>query len=238
MPPARSSGAGRPAYAVPYAFTVRWLNLGWFDSAVAAVGVLIAGVGMYYGLPSVQERRRRRQAVRRTGGTAAAPGPTVGAHGDAGPGSQGAGHDVFVSCAPADAVPAEQLAGLLRSAGLTVFLARVTTPGSVTYLVADRAVDRTANGILLYSRTVIDDPDPQVRDEYAALLQRVHSGGRLFVPALLDDVEPAELPPFARIRGPVDLRRPGTGHHDDQIAALVRALSPPPPSPPPSGPAD
>lgn len=188
----------------------------WANLTIALAGLLTGVAGAYFGYLAVRERLRR-PARRR-------PGPPV-------PSDPGGPYDAFVSYGRDDAVPAEALAARLAEHGLRVFLARRTEPGLIPCLEAERALLGSANGVLLYSRSTMDDPDPGLRDEYAALLGRVHSGGRRFVPALLDDVAHEELPPFARIRGAVDLRRPGTPHHDRQIDALVRALRSPQPDP-------
>ncbi|GHH77067.1 hypothetical protein GCM10018793_24210 [Streptomyces sulfonofaciens] len=39
-------------------------------------------------------------------------------------------------------------------------------------------------------------------------------------------VEDVDLPPFARIRRPVDLRDPGSDRFDQSLAMLVRAVRP------------
>lgn len=84
----------------------------------------------------------------------------------------------------------------------------------------ERALLGSANGVLIFSRATTGDP--RIMDEYAALLQRVHSGARRFVPVL---AEPVELPPFARIRVPLDLAC-GDAEYETRVDLLVRALRP------------
>ncbi|MGY3064193.1 hypothetical protein ACVWZD_008491 [Streptomyces sp. TE3672] len=135
--------------------------------------------------------------------------------------NQGGRYDVFISYAEADSGAAETLAGRLSTEGLRVFLAKWIGPGLVESLEKEAALSSSANGILVFSTATMNDA--AIRDEYAALLDRAHTGGRRFVPVLVEDVE---LPPFARIRRPVDLRDPGSAPFDDGLAMLVRALQP------------
>lgn len=128
---------------------------------------------------------------------------------------------MFISYAEVDHELAELLASRLQAEGLRVFLARWIGPGLVENLEKEGALLTSANGLLLFSGATMNDSG--IRDEYAALLQRVHSGGRRFIPVLVEDVQ---LPPFARIRRPVDLRDPDTAQFDERLAALVRAVRP------------
>ncbi|MFE4397900.1 MULTISPECIES: toll/interleukin-1 receptor domain-containing protein [Streptomycetaceae] len=130
-------------------------------------------------------------------------------------------YDAFVSYASVDTEAAQTLATGLRAEGLRVFLAEWIGPGLVESLEKEAALRVTANGLLLFSSATMNDA--AIRDEYAVLLQRVHTGGRRFIPVLVDDVE---LPPFARIRRPADLRNPGSEPYDVSLAALVRAVRP------------
>lgn len=130
-------------------------------------------------------------------------------------------YDVFVSYTEADSESAELLASRLRAEGLRVFLAAWIGPGLVESLEKEGALLASANGVLLFSGATMNDS--AIRDEYAALLQRAHCGGQRFIPVLVEDVE---LPPFARIRRPLDLRGPGTPEFDERLATLVRAVRP------------
>lgn len=133
----------------------------------------------------------------------------------------GGSFDLFISHAEADSGSAETLASRLRAEGLRVFLARWIGPGLVESLEKEGALRASANGLLVFSGATMNDA--AIRDEYAALLQRVHSGGRRFIPVLVEDVD---LPPFARIRRPVDLRDPGSAQYNENLATLVRAVGP------------
>ncbi|WP_326699069.1 toll/interleukin-1 receptor domain-containing protein [Streptomyces sp. NBC_01754] len=137
------------------------------------------------------------------------------------PVNPGGEYDVFISYADADRATAETLAGRLRAGGLRIFLAEWIGPGLVESLEKEAALSASANGILVFSATTMNDT--AIRDEYAALLARAHTGGRLFIPVLVEDVE---LPPFARIRRPVDLRDPGGPRFEESLALLVRAVQP------------
>lgn len=109
-------------------------------------------------------------------------------------------YDAFISYAEADEDRAEWLADGLRARGLRVWLAKWTGVGLIEYAEKEAALSASTNGVLLFSRTTMTAPDIQA--DYAAVLQRVHTTGRRFVPVL---VEPVDLPPFARIRRPLDL---------------------------------
>lgn len=78
-----------------------------------------------------------------------------------------------------------------------------------------------ANGVLILSRATMYDQ--AIRDEYAVMLHRVRTGGRRFVPVLVEDVE---LPPFAAIRKPLDLSGASRSGYQRQLTSLVRALRP------------
>ncbi|MFE7487124.1 toll/interleukin-1 receptor domain-containing protein [Kitasatospora sp. NPDC057965] len=196
--------------------------MGSWEVAIAAAGaaaaLFTAGAAVLSAGIDVRERLSR---LRRPADappalepvTESATGPAAAEPGDT--------YDAFVSYAQADTEVAQALAARLRAEGLRVFLAEWIGPGLVESLEKEAALRVTANGILLFSSATMDDA--AIRDEYAALLQRVHTGGRRFIPVLVDDVE---LPPFARIRRPADLRNPGSAPYDANLAALVRAVRP------------
>jgi hypothetical protein len=130
----------------------------------------------------------------------------------------GSSYDAFISYTDVDEATAEWLAQGLQARGLRVFLAKWIGVGLVEYTEKERALSNSVNGILLFSKASMSRAD--IRDEYAALLQQVHSGDRRFVPVL---VETVDLPPFARIRRPLDL----TSRRNSAAALeeLVRAVS-------------
>ncbi len=153
-----------------------------WNLAIAAISMVAGVAAAYFAYVAVRGHVRRRPKttpIRREPG-----GP----------------YDVFISYADADVGKAEWLADGLRTRGLRVFLAKWVGVGLVEYAEKERALADSANGVLLFSSTTMSRPD--IRDEYAALLQHVHSGARRFVPVL---VEKTDLPPFARIRKPLDL---------------------------------
>lgn len=163
--------------------------------AVAVIGTLAALASAWFAYIAVRGKIRRR-----TPNTTTGPSPTTGPY------------DAFISYAPQD----EPIAHQLHTRGIHVFLAKWIGIGLVEYAEKENALTQTANGILLFSHTTMTDP--AIRDEYAALLQRIHTGGRRFIPVLVEDVE---LPPFARIRKPLDL----TSHHEPaNLDALTRAV--------------
>lgn len=129
-------------------------------------------------------------------------------------------YDVFIAHTAADKDRAATLARDLDARGYHVFLAAWSGIGLITVLEKERALRRTANGLLLFSRATM--ADPAVRSDYAALLERVHRGGRLLVPVLIERVA---LPAYAEIRRPLDLtdRR----HYQQNLTLLVQALGPP-----------
>ncbi|WP_063823071.1 hypothetical protein [Streptomyces avermitilis] len=99
---------------------------------------------------------------------------------------------------------------------MSVFLVRWVEPGLVPLLETERALVGATLGVLLFGPGTM--ADSRIREEYAVLLQRVHGGGFRFVPARAGSVE---LPPFADIRRPVDLREPGTPRYDGEVARLA-----------------
>ncbi|GAA4973192.1 hypothetical protein HD597_005098 [Nonomuraea thailandensis] len=128
-------------------------------------------------------------------------------------------YDLFLSYVDADADAARRLARrLLTAHGLTVFFAEWSVgPGIVGLIAKGEAIEKAAHGALLFSRNSVGDAE--LMDAYAALLTRVYdgSGGR-FVPVRLDG---AELPTFAAIRQPIDLRR----GYDAEVAKLAAAVA-------------
>jgi hypothetical protein len=180
----------------------------WAEQTVAVVSTVAGVAGAYFAYVAVRGQLRRPRGRSRTPPPPSGPEP-------AGP------YDVFISYADADAPLAERLAARLRDEGLRVFLAQWIEVGLIEYLEKERALLGSANGVLMFSEATMNDP--KIRDEYAALLQRVHSGGQRFIPVLVTDVD---LPPFAGIRRPLDLRGPSLIDDDERIAMLVRAVRP------------
>lgn len=130
-------------------------------------------------------------------------------------------YDVFISHAPGDLPHAQLLATALVEADLRVFLLEWAAPGVVECAEKEAALQASANGVLIFSRATMTDP--ALIDDYAAILRRVHTGGRRFVPVLIDD---ALLPPFAAIRKPVDLRAAYGDEYRRRLTALIEALRP------------
>ncbi|MET7702156.1 MULTISPECIES: TIR domain-containing protein [unclassified Streptomyces] len=177
--------------------------------AIALVGLIATVAGTYFGWIGVRGQIRRRRGAGRDPAPSPAPPPP----------DPGVPYDVFVSYADAEARAAELLAGDLGRAGASVFLVRWVAPGLLPRLEAENALASTALGVLLFGVATMDDRG--IKDEYAALLQRAHEGGLRFVPARTADVE---LPLFAAIRQPVDLREPGSPRYDAEVARLVEIV--------------
>lgn len=173
--------------------------------AIALVGLIATVAGTYFGYIGVRGQIRRRR------GAGLAPAPT--------PPDPGVPYDVFVSYADAEARAAERLAGDLGRAGASVFLVRWVAPGLLPRLESENALASTALGVLLFGDATMDDL--RIKDEYAALLQRAHQGGLRFVPARTAN---GELPLFAAIRQPVDLREPGSPRYDAEVARLAQIV--------------
>jgi hypothetical protein len=131
-------------------------------------------------------------------------------------------YDAFVSHVKADLPQARRLAEQLAAAGLRVFLLEWEEPGIVEIVAKEAALLASANGILVFSRATM--ADPVIRDDYAALLWRVHNGGPRFIPVVIDDTG---LPPFAAIRKPFDLRDVDPLEYGERMGPLIRALGPP-----------
>lgn len=104
-----------------------------------------------------------------------------------------------------------------RTAGLPGRL--VHCPGEVSSLRRGEGIDAAANGILIFSRTSV--AQREVMDDYAALLGRVHNGGKRFIPVLIDDVP---LPTFARIRRPVNFTPAESGTYEQKVIRLLKAV--------------
>ncbi|WP_328469288.1 toll/interleukin-1 receptor domain-containing protein [Streptomyces sp. NBC_00448] len=184
--------------------------MAWANLLVAVAAMATGVVATYFTYVTLRGQIRRRHDP-------PAP-PAVDA--SAPPSELGSSYDVFISYAEADEPHAVRLAEQLRLRGLRIFLAKWIGPGLVEILEKERALLGSANGVLIFSRATTSDP--RIMDEYAALLQRVHSGGRRFIPVL---AEPVELPPFARIRVPLDLAC-GDAEYETRVDLLVRALRP------------
>lgn len=184
---------------VACAVCVNVLSVDW-SLAVAAVSMIAGIAAAYFGYVAVRGHVRHRSSVTR----ACVHEPDS--------------YDAFISYADPDEDKAEWLANGLQARGLSVFLAKWIGVGLVEYAEKERALEDSATGILLFSRATMSQPE--IRDEYAALLQRVHSGARRFIPVL---VEKIELPPFARIRKPFDLV--DVGNSNAALDILVSAIS-------------
>lgn len=165
---------------------------------IATISMVAGIAAAYFAYVAVRGRVRRRST---NAPTVQEPGP----------------YDAFISYANADEDKAEWLAKGLRDRGLHVFLAKWIGVGLIEYAEKERALAESANGVLLFSSATMSRPD--IRDEYAALLQRVHSGARRFVPVL---VEKIDLPPFAAIRKPLDLV--DRGNSQAALDELARAI--------------
>jgi hypothetical protein len=129
-------------------------------------------------------------------------------------------YDVFVSYATADSGWAEWLAERLSRHGLSVFLAAWIAPGLVVLLEQENALLRSAHGVLVFSKATM--AEPAIAEEYAVLLSHARATGGRFIPVVIDDVA---LPPFAAIRQPVSFQDGGSHACEDQVAALMRAVS-------------
>ncbi len=166
---------------------------------IAIVSMAAGVAAAYFGYVAVRGRVRRRSTVIPIAQQPDGP------------------YDAFISYADADEDKAEWLAKGLRDRGLRIFLAKWIGVGLVEYAEKERALADSVNGVLLFSSATMSRPD--IRDEYAALLQLVHSGGRRFVPVL---VEKIDLPPFAAIRKPLDLV--DRGNAQAALDELARAI--------------
>jgi len=173
------------------------------NSVLTAVGAAAGVAGAYFAYLAVDQRFRRRRRFPRT--------PPLPAGRDS--------YDVFISYAAVDSDWAERLAGRLRGQGLSVFLAAWIAPGLVVLLEQEKALLRSAHGVLVFSQGSM--AEPAIADEYAVLLGHARSSGGRFIPVVIDDVA---LPPFAAIRQPVSFRNASGRDYEDQLAALMRAV--------------
>ncbi|MFG1610959.1 toll/interleukin-1 receptor domain-containing protein [Actinoplanes sp. NPDC049265] len=140
------------------------------EFVVEVVGVLAGLASAWFAYLQVKRRRR------------AVPGPAAGP-----PLPAGAPYDAFIAYAPEDAGRATDLAHGLEARGLKVFLAEWLDAGLIEMEAKQDALTRSANGVLLYTRSTMSQR--AMVDDFAAIMNRVHSGGRLFVPVLLENVE-------------------------------------------------
>jgi TIR domain len=132
-----------------------------------------------------------------------------------------AAYDAFISYAAPDLAHAEKLAGRLVAAGLRVFLLEWVEPGEVEAEAKEDALIASTNGVLIFSHATM--VDPEIRDDYAALLRRIRTGGRRLIPVRVDDVA---LPAFAAIRKHVELHTVDLAEYDRRVATLIHALRP------------
>lgn len=168
---------------------------------MATVGSLAGIVSAWYAYVAVRGRSRT------------TPTGTIGDDPTGGP------YDAFISYATKDEDRATWLACGLQARGRRVFLAKWIDAGLVTHVAKGDALRGSANGILLFSHATMSEP--AIRDDYAAILQRVHNGGRRFVPVLIDAVQ---LPPYAAIRQPIDLTDPRNDNAN--LDSLAHAIGP------------
>jgi hypothetical protein len=157
-------------------------------SLVGAIGTL---AGTYIAWVQIRRRSSRRQ-----------PPATLTAGQSVVPAVQrvGGAYNAYISYADSDADAAEWVADEMESRGRRVFLATSIGLGLLRNAEKERAMANSANGIVVFSRTTLSQPD--IRDEYAGQVDRVHSAGGRLVPVL---VEQAELPMWLKIREPLDL---------------------------------
>jgi len=167
---------------------------------VTAIGTVAGIAGAWFAYVAVRGKTRRRRAAPATVQPAA-----------------NRPYDAFLSYAVADEALAEQIAHHLQGRGLRVFLAKWIDLGLVKTIEKEHALDNTRTGILLFSATTMNQPD--IRDDYAAILQRTNDGGRRFIPVL---VETVDLPPYARIRQPLDLT--DKRNHDANLDTLATTI--------------
>ncbi|TDD93938.1 toll/interleukin-1 receptor domain-containing protein [Actinomadura rubrisoli] len=135
-----------------------------------------------------------------------------------------AGIDAVICFAEQDVAAVERLAMKLRRKGVSIWIEPWVDPGLVVLLEKERAIGRAANGILVFSRAAMAQSG--VMDDYAALLTRVHeTGGRRFVPVLIEDVP---LPRFAALRRALDLTgdRADEESRIDLLAHTIRSDTP------------
>lgn len=144
--------------------------------------------------------------------------------------------DVFVSYAPTEREEIYPLAVGLHERGIRVFFDEwMVAPGSVISRVIEDGLARTMHGLIAVGpQTAMED---WARAQYDALLNLAVTQDRLLIPVLLGD-GPLELPPFLRLRRPVDLRNKDPDDLDTDIETIVRALRGRPPGPPPIRPAE
>ncbi|MEO1233863.1 MAG: toll/interleukin-1 receptor domain-containing protein [Myxococcota bacterium] len=138
---------------------------------------------------------------------------------------------VFVSYAPTEREDIYPLAVGLHERGVRVFLDEwMVAPGQVASRVIEEGLVRTMHGLIAVSpRTAMED---WARAQYDALLDLAVTRDRLLIPVLLGE-GPLDMPPFLRLRRPVDLRNKGPEDLDADVDLIVRALKGRPPGPPP-----
>ena len=179
-------------------------TMGVTDQILAVIGAAAGVAGAYFAYLAVDQRFRKARP--------SSAAPEIPA--DQEP------YDVFVSYAVADSGWAEWLAERLRGYGLSVFLAAWIAPGLVMLLEQENALLRSAHGVLVFSKATM--AEPAIAEEYAVLLSHARATGGRFIPVVIDDVA---LPPFAAIRQPVSFRDGAAAACEDQLAALMRAVS-------------
>jgi len=128
--------------------------------------------------------------------------------------------DVFVSYAHADAEWVSTLVENLSALGVRVFFdAWEIGPGSVITTKLDEGLRRSNNGVLVVSPNSVGRP--WVLEEYASLLGRACSSGRLLIPVLYRD---APLPAMLKNRRSIDFRNVDAATYLARVRILAAAL--------------
>ncbi len=143
----------------------------------------------------------------------------------------GASWDVFISYAHADREWVRPLAAELHQRHFRVFFDEwEVSAGEVVTRRLEQGVEGSIHGLLAVSPRTMGQP--WVQQEYAALLAKAVTEGRLLVPVLVGQGD-AKLPAFLRTRQCVDLRGLKPEAQREQIGVIARALRGQRPGPPP-----
>jgi len=143
----------------------------------------------------------------------------------------GVSWDVFISYAHVDREVVHPLAVELHQRHFRVcFDEWEKLAGEVVSRRLERGVDGSTHGLFVVSPRTISQP--WLEEEYAALLDKAVTQGRLLIPVLVGQGD-AKLPAFLRTRQPVDLRGLTQAAWREQIGVIARALRGQRPGPPP-----
>jgi hypothetical protein len=138
------------------------------------------------------------------------------------PHADGSLWDAFLSYTRNDRRVTSEMASALLDHGIRVYFNEwEEKDGDVTVLRESDAIEKSVHGIMVMSTKSMDDR--WVRQMYASLVTKAVEDGQRLIPVLVGEDE-IKLPPFLRIRKPVDLRDKTPDEYRQAIRSMARAV--------------